>query len=44
MKKSNTVLDFEKDSVSMFGEKLQLRCTESGHYYVLLFRLDDNSD
>ena len=41
MKKSNTVLDFEKDSVSMFGEKLQLQCTDSGHYYIPLSRPDD---
>ena len=44
IKKSNTVLDFEKDSVSMFGEKLQVQCTDSGQYYVPLSRPDDNSD
>ena len=39
MKKSNTVLNFVNDSVSIFGKNLKLKCTSSGHYYIPLSRL-----
>ena len=34
MKKASTVLFFETDSVSMFGEKFPLDFTSSGHYMI----------
>ena len=36
MKKSSTIIDFENDSVLMFGKKMDLCCTDSGHYYMPL--------
>ena len=36
MKKADTVIDFEKDEVWLFGRKQKLCCTDSGHYYVPL--------
>ena len=36
MKKSSTVIDFDKDTAVMFGEKQKLIKTTSGHYAILL--------
>ena len=38
MKKSNTVIDFQKDNVSMFGKEIPLRFISSGHYCIPLNR------
>ena len=44
MKKSSVKLDFGKDSLFMFGKKLRLHCTTSGHYFVPLGRPGGGSD
>ena len=44
MKKANTILDFEKDCAFMFGNKLPLKCTISGHYYIPLNRPSNKSE
>ena len=36
MQKSNTKLDFAKNSVNMFGKDIELSFTSSGHYCILL--------
>ena len=34
MKKSQTVLDFKKDIITMFGQEQPLLKTSSGHYVI----------
>ena len=36
MKKANTTINFKNDTVTMFGEKLNVLVTQSGHYAVPL--------
>ena len=36
MKKAQFLLDFKNDTVSIFGKKQSLNCTESGHYFIPL--------
>ena len=36
MKKANTVLDFNNDTAEMFGQKIPLISTSSGHYALPL--------
>ena len=38
MKKAKCVLDFKNDKVEILGTKIDLYCTNSGHYYVPLVR------
>ena len=36
MKKANTVIDFHNDCVTMFGNKIKLLFTSTGHYCITL--------
>ena len=38
MKKAGSVLDFTKDTVTIFDKQVKLQCTSSGHYFVNLTR------
>lgn len=53
MKKAGTVLNLEKDEITILGETLKLECTSSGHYSIPLiepsaevvyFSMDGESD
>ena len=43
LKKSKAIINFNNDTVTMFGEKLQLISTSSGHYAISMTpNRDDN--
>ena len=44
MKKANCLLDFSSDTLSIFGNPVNLQCTSSGHYYVNLSRLSSQQN
>ena len=39
MKRAHIVLDFETDTAEVLGNKVNLPCTSSSHYYLLLTNL-----
>ena len=41
MKKANTVINFKNDEVTMYGEKIKVRFTSTGHYCITLNKYVD---
>ena len=44
MKLADTVIDFKKDEVHMFGKNLKLSCSLSGHYFLPLSRISKETN
>ena len=42
MKRANTVIDFKNDYVELFGKKINLFFTSSGHYCIPILNVTNN--